>query len=114
MYTPLWTSFTLTILHTRLAILSPVQLRGLDSAIRQAMQVTHTALHYTHELTTTFGVIHTLDFDTDQLEAELRGFTFFETIAFLTQTPVLPPLRRRLFHLHAGLRLLPHRATTFS
>ena len=45
----------LTILRTRLAILSPpflervtcphlqVQLRGLDSAMRQAMQVTHTA-----------------------------------------------------------------------
>ena len=55
----------LAILHTRLAILSPpflervtsphlqVQLRGLDSAIRQATQVTHTALHYTHELMTT-------------------------------------------------------------
>ena len=55
----------LTILRTRLAILSPpflervtcprhqVQLRGLDAAILQAMQVTHTALHYTHELMTT-------------------------------------------------------------
>ena len=41
------------------------------------MQVAHTALHYTHELLTTFGLIHTLDFDTDQLEAELRGFTSF-------------------------------------
>ena len=79
----------LTILRTRLAILSPpflervtcphlqVQLRGLDATIRQAMQVTHTALHYTHELRTTFGLIHTLDFDTNQLEAELRGFTSF-------------------------------------
>ena len=41
------------------------------------MQVTHTALHYTHELMTTFGLIHTLDFDTPQLEAELRGATSF-------------------------------------
>ena len=79
----------LTLLRTRLAILSPpfmeritsphlhVQLRGLDSAIRQATQATHTALHYTHELMTTFGLIHTLNFDANQLEAELRGTTSF-------------------------------------
>ena len=81
---------TLTLLRTRLAIIlslpfmervtSPhlqVQLCGLDSAIRQATQATHTALHYTHELMTTFGLIHTLNFDANQLEAELRGTTSF-------------------------------------
>ena len=81
---------TLTLLRTRLAIIlslpfmervtSPhlqVQLCGLDSAIRQATQATHTALHYTHELMTTFGLIHTLNFDSNQLEAELRGATSF-------------------------------------
>ena len=54
-----------------------IQLRGLDSAIRQATQATHTALHYTHELITTFGLIHTLNSDTNQLEAELCGATSF-------------------------------------
>ena len=80
---------TLTLLRTHLAILSPpfmdritsphlqVQLRGLDSAIRQATQATHTALHYNHELMTTFGMIHTWNFDSNQLGAELRGITFF-------------------------------------
>ena len=37
----------------------------------------HTALHYTHELITTFGLIHTLNSDTKQLEAELCGTTSF-------------------------------------
>ena len=37
----------------------------------------HTALHYTHELITTFGLIHTLNSDTNQLEAELCGTTSF-------------------------------------
>ena len=70
-----------------------VQLRALHAALRQATQVTHTALHYTHQLMTTFGLIHTLDFDTDQLEAELRGFTSFRDHRLPNLTPVLPPLR---------------------
>ena len=91
-----------TLLRTRLAIFSlpfmeritsphlQVQLRGLDSAIRQATQATHTALHYTHELMTTFGLIHTLYFDAAQLEAELRGTTSFRDHRI---SPPRPPPR---------------------
>ena len=55
---------TTSLLRTRLSILSPtfldyvtsphlqVQIRGLDSAIRQATQAIHTGLYYTQELLT--------------------------------------------------------------
>ena len=89
---------TTFLLRTRLAILSPsfldcvtsphlqVQIRGLDSAIRQATQAIHTGLHYTQKLLTTFGLIHALNFDTAQLAAELRGTTTF-------RDPRLPSIR---------------------
>ena len=89
-------TLTTSLLRTRLAILSPtfldcvtsphlqVQIRGLDSAIRQATQAIHTGLHYIQELLTTFGLIHALTFDTAQLDAELRGRTTF-------RDPRLPP-----------------------
>ena len=81
---------TLTLLRTRLAVLSSpfmervtsphlqVQFRGLDSAIRQATQAIHTGLHYT---------------DDAQLEAELPLPS--ETLAFprLVLQPVLHLLR---------------------
>ena len=94
----------LRILPSRLAIASTpfldrvtsphrqMQLRGLDSAILQAMQVIHTALHYTHELMTTFGLIHTLNQSPEQLDSELRGSgrTFFlDPRAFVS--PIPPP-----------------------
>ena len=111
---------TLTLLRTHLAILSPpfmeritsprlqVQLRGLDSAIGQATQATHTALHYTHELMTTFGLIHTLNFDTSHLEAEPRGTTSFRDHRI---PPPRPPPRPPSSsfdcdYFHTGLRLL--------
>ena len=88
----------LGILRTRFALLSTpfpsphlqVQLRGLDSAILQATQVTHTALHYTHELMTTFGLIHTLTLNhsPEQLAAELRGRTsFLDPSTFVSPIP---------------------------
>ena len=66
----------ISLLRTRFAILSPscldfvtsphlqVQIRGLDSAIRQATQAIQTGVHYIQELLTTFGMIHTLNCDT--------------------------------------------------
>ena len=89
---------TTSLLRTRLSILSPtfldyvtsphlqVQIRGLDSAIRQATQAIHTGLYYTQELLTSFGLIHALNFDTAQLDAELRGTTTF-------RDPRLPSIR---------------------
>ena len=59
-------TLTTLLLRTRFAILSPtfldyitsphlqMQLRGLDSAIRQATQAIHTGLRYIQELLTTF------------------------------------------------------------
>ena len=87
----------ISLLRTRFAILSPsfmdyitsphiqVQIRGLDSAIRQATQAIHTGVHYIQELLTTFGMIHALNCDTTQLDAELRGRSTFPD-------PRLPPL----------------------
>ena len=79
----------ISLLRTRFATLSPsfldfvtsphlqVQIRGLDSAIRQATQAIQTGVHYLQELLTTFGMRHTLNCDTAQLDAELRGRTTF-------------------------------------
>ena len=87
----------ISLLRTRFAILSPsfmdyitsphlqVQIRGLDSAIRQATQAVHTGLHYIQELLTTFGMMHALTYDTAQLDAELRGRSVFPD-------PRLPPV----------------------
>ena len=101
---------TTSLLRARLAILSPtfldcvtsphlqVQIRGLDSAIRQATQAIHTGLHYTQELLTTFGLIHDLNFDTAQLEAELRGTTTFrDPRPPSPHPPILSPSFRILF-----------------
>ena len=72
-------TLTISLLRTRFAIRSPsfldyitsphlqVQIRGLDSAIRQATQAVHTGLHYIQELLTTFRMIHALAYDTAQL-----------------------------------------------
>ena len=38
-------------------------------------QATYTALHYTQELLTTFGLMHITRFDPDELAAELRGIS---------------------------------------
>ena len=54
-----------------------VQLRGLEASILQTRQVIYTALHYTLELLTTFGLMHAARFDSAQLAAELRGRTSF-------------------------------------
>ena len=74
----------ISLLRTRFAILNPsfmdyitsphlqVQIRGLDSAIRQATQAIHI-----QELLITFGMMHALTCDTAQLEAELRGRSTF-------------------------------------
>lgn len=51
-----------------------MQLRGLDSAILQATQAVSSALYYTQELMTTFGLIHTLTQSPEQLDAEPRTF----------------------------------------
>ena len=95
-------TLTTLLLRTRLAILSPtfldcitsphlqVQIRGLDSSIRQATQAIHTGLHYIQELLTTFGtfgLIHALTYDTAQLDAELRGRTTFRD----PRLPSTPP-----------------------
>ena len=75
---------TTTLLRTRLAILSPtflacvtsphleVQIRGLDSAIRQATQAIHTGLHYTQA-------------------AELRGTTTFRDPRLPSPRPQIRP-----------------------
>ena len=72
-------TLTISLFRTRFAIRSPsfldyitsphlqVQIRGLDSAIRQATQAVHTGLHYIQELLTTFRMIHALAYDTAQL-----------------------------------------------
>ena len=92
----------ISLLRTRFAILSPsfldyitsphlqVQIRGLDSAIRQATQAVHTGLHYIQELLTTFGMIHALTYDTAQVDAELRGRSTFPDPR-LPPPPVPPP-----------------------
>ena len=95
-------TLTTSLLRTRLAILSPtfldyitsphlqVQIRGLDSAIRQATQAIHTSLHYIQELLTTFGLIHALTFDTAQSDAELRGRTTFRDPRLPSTLPSAP------------------------
>ena len=97
-------TLTISLLRTRLAILSPsfldyitsphlqVQIRGLDSAICQTTQAIHTGLHYIQELLTTFGMIHALTYDTAQLDAELRGRT-------TCPDPRLPPTSPSTFWL---------------
>ena len=94
---------TISLLRTRLAILSPsflehitsphlqVQIRGLDSAIRQATQAIHTGLHYTQESLTTFGLVHALNFDNAQLEAGLRGTTSFRDPRIPSSSPPTRP-----------------------
>ena len=79
----------ISLLRTRFAILNPsfvdyitsphiqLQIRGLDSAIRQATQAIHNGVHYVNELLTTFGMMHTLNFDNTQVDAELRGCSTF-------------------------------------
>ena len=52
-----------------------LQLRGLETSIIQTRQATYTALHYTQELLTTFGLMHITRFDPDELAAELRGIS---------------------------------------
>ena len=96
----------ISLLRTRFAILSPsfmdyitsphlqVQIRGLDSAIRQATQAVHTGLHYIQELLTTFGMMHALTYDTAQLDAELRGRSVFPDLAFLLSLLLLWALLR--------------------
>ena len=64
-----------------------VQIRGLDSAIRQATQAVHTGVHYIQELLTTFGTMHALTCDTAQLDAELRGRSIFPD----PRLPSVPP-----------------------
>ena len=64
-----------------------VQLRGLDSAIRQATQAVHTGVRYIQELLTTFGMMHALTCDTAQLDAELRGRSVFPD----PRLPSVPP-----------------------
>ena len=78
-----------SLLRTRFAILQPsfmdyitsphiqLQIRGLDSAIRQATQAIHNGVHYIQELFTTFGMVHALNCDTTQVDAELRGCSTF-------------------------------------
>ena len=72
-----------SLLRTRFAILQPsfmdhitsphiqLQIRGLDSALRQANQAIHNGVHYIQELLTTFRMIHALNC------AELRGTSTF-------------------------------------
>ena len=79
----------ISLLRTRFAFLSPsfmdhitsphiqLQIRGLDSAIRQATQAIHNGVHYIQELLTTFGMMHALNCDTTQVDAELRGCSTF-------------------------------------
>ena len=79
----------ISLLRTRFAFLSPsfmdhitsphiqLQIRGLDSAIRQATQAIHNGVHYIQELLTTFGMMHALYCDTTQVDAELRGCSTF-------------------------------------
>ena len=79
----------ISLLRTRFSILNPsfmdfitsphiqLQIRGLDSAIRQATQAIHNGVHYVNELLTTFGMMHTLNCDTTQVDAELRGCSTF-------------------------------------
>ena len=83
------------------------QLRGLDAAILQAMQVTHTALHYTHELMTTFGLIHTLHQSPEQLDGELRPHhrRLFSSVPSPSSPPTTTPMRgydRPLHRLDSG------------
>ena len=79
----------LSLLRTRFAILNPsfmdhitsphiqLQIRGLDSAIRQATQAIHNGVHYIQELLATFGMMHALNCDATQVDAELRGCSTF-------------------------------------
>ena len=79
----------ISLLRTRFSILNPsfmdsitsphiqLQIRGLDSAIRQATQAIHNGVHYVHELLTTFGMMHALNCETTQVDAELRGCSTF-------------------------------------
>ena len=65
-----------TILHQPLALRSTplldrvthphlrAQLEGLDSTLLLALRVNHTAIHYTHELLTALGLLHTPTFST--------------------------------------------------
>ena len=46
-----------------------LQIRGLDSAIRQATQAIHNGVHYVNELLTTFGMMHTVNCDNTQVDA---------------------------------------------
>ena len=105
----------LGILHTRLAITSipfldqvtsphlQVELRGLDAAMLQAMQVVHTALHYTHTLMTTFGLIHTLDPSPEQFDAT----SFLDHQTFVSPIPDSRPLTDRRPRRLAGLEGVP-------
>lgn len=73
------------ILRQPVAILSPpfidrvtcpqlqAHLRGLEAALLHALRVSHTALHYTHELLT----VHIVHHSPEQLEDELCGRTSF-------------------------------------
>ena len=82
-------TLAISLLRTRFAILNPsfmdhitsphiqLQIRGLDSAIRQATQAIHNGVHYIQELLTTFGMMHALNCDTTQVDAELRGCSTF-------------------------------------
>ena len=79
----------ISLLRTRFSILNPsfmdfvtsphiqLQIRGLDSAIRQATQAIRNGVHYVNELLTTFGMMHTLNCETTQVDAELRGCSTF-------------------------------------
>ena len=102
-------------LRTRFAILTPsfmdyitsphlqVQIRGLDSAIRQATQAIHTGVHYIQELLTTFGMMHALTCDTAQLDAELRGRSTFPDPRLPSVFP--PPLGSStydIYQFHSG------------
>ena len=94
----------ISLLRTRFAILNPsfmdyitsphiqLQIRGLDSAIRQATQVIHNGVHYFQELLTTFGMMHTLNSDTSQVVAELRGCSIFPDprLSSFSSTPTSP------------------------
>ena len=72
----------ISLLRTRFSILNPsfmdfvtsphiqLQIRGLDSAIRQATQAIRNGVHYV-------GMMHTLNCETTQVDAELRGCSTF-------------------------------------
>ena len=91
-----------SLLRTRFAILQPsfmdyitsphiqLQIRGLDSAIRQATQAIHNRVHYIQELLTTFRMMHALNCDNAQVDAELRGCSTFPD----PRLPSFPASRR--------------------